>query len=261
MRLAELQAALGAELEGRPCAELRALITNVKLAPDECLQLYRDLLCNAQTQTLKHLYPVTGRLLGPDLMRVLASQYAARYRSSTPSQPLGSHFAHLLQNCTTEHAELENLQFLPELARLEWLLYCAWRAADDPPLNFSSLAYIPEEEQYRLRLIPSQAMQLLYCQWPILDIWNNYQQEQPGELRLCKSPGWICVYRQLDAPRAESVSETQARLLKGILGGQTLYQLNRTVTDINQHLTFLIARSWISGFELPPDLAATEDLK
>jgi hypothetical protein len=153
------------------------------------------------------------------------------------------------------------LDFLPELARLEWALHCAWRAADDPALNFNSLDYVPEEEQYRLRMVPSQALQLFRFSWPVLDIWDKCQTQCPCELTLYKKPVWVCVYRQRDKPRAEIVSDKQARLLNGIIGGQTLYQLSRAVPDINQHLTVLIARRWITRFELPPDLASHEASK
>lgn len=259
MRLADVQAALKAELDGNPCAELRALITSATLAPGDCLQLYRDLRSHAGVLTLKQLYPVTQRLLGTDLLQLLARQYAARYKTAMPSEQFGMHFAQLLQDCTSRHCEIAVLDFLPELARLEWALHCAWRAADDPALNFNSLDYVPEEEQYRLRMVPSQALQLLRFNWPVLDIWDKCQTQCPSELRLYKRPVWVCVYRQWDKPRAEIVSDKQARLLNGIIGGQTLYQLSRAVPDINQHLTVLIARRWITRFELPPDLATPED--
>jgi hypothetical protein len=259
MRLADLQAALRAEMDGTPSTELRQLVTSSSLTPEQCLQLYRDLLVRARAQALQQLYPVTARLLGPSLFAALSQQYGRNLARSDNNEDFGSGFTQLLQECTHCQDNLKHLQFLPELATLEWTLHLAWCAGDDPPLNFDSLIYVPESEQYRLRLVPSQALQLLRCSWPVLDIWHSHQHDNATELHLNYRPQWLCVYRQLDSPRAEPLSDKQACLLKGILRGDTLYQLGRAVPDINQHLSMLISRRWITHFELPPDSAADDD--
>ncbi|ANG63711.1 hypothetical protein A8C75_15300 [Marinobacterium aestuarii] len=259
MRLADLQAALRAEMDGTPNTELRQLVTSSSLAPEQCLQLYRDLLARARAQALQQLYPVTARLLGPHLFAVLSQQYGQHLANSDNNEDFGSGFAQRLEQYTQRQDNLQHLQFLPELATLEWTLHLAWCAGDDPPLNFDSLVYVPESEQYRLRLVPSQALRLLRCSWPVLEIWHSYQHGNSTELHLNHHPQWLCVYRQLDSPRAEPLSDTQACLLNGILRGDTLYQLGRAVPDINQHLSTLISRRWITHFALPPDITTAGD--
>nr|WP_067285813.1 putative DNA-binding domain-containing protein [Marinobacterium profundum] len=259
MRLADLQAALQAEMEGEPSTELRQLVTSSSLAPEQCLQLYRDLQARAQTQALQQLYPVTARLLGPQLFAALSQQYSQSLTRPDNNGVYGDGFAELLEQCTERHDSLRHLQFLPELATLEWTLHLAWCAGDDPPLSFDSLIYIPESEQYRLRLVPSQALQLLHCSWPVLEIWHSHQHDNSTELHLSYRPQWLCVYRQLDSPQVESLTEVQASLLNGILRGDTLYQLGRAVPDINQHLSMLISRRWITHFKLPPDVTAADN--
>ncbi|UTW12448.1 hypothetical protein [Marinobacterium rhizophilum] len=255
MRLADLQAALRAEMDGRPSARLRQLVTSASLDPEQCLELYRGLLDQARVRALQQIYPITARLLGQQLLHVLSRLYSQppRVASGDGTGLFGSGFAQLLESCTHQHCTLYKLQFLPELATLEWALYLVGCAEDDPPPDFSSLVYIPESEQYRLRLVPSLALRLLRCDWPVLDIWNRYQQGNPGELHLSYQPQWLCVYRHLDSPRAERLSEARARLLNGILEGHTLCQLRQAVPDLNQHLTLLISRRWITRFELPPE--------
>ncbi|WP_020682549.1 putative DNA-binding domain-containing protein [Marinobacterium rhizophilum] len=253
MHLADLQTALRAELDGHPNAELRQLITSASLAPEQCLQLYRDLLAKTRTRALAQLYPVTAQLLGPQLFHALSQQYGHHLVDTGTVEPFGTGLASLLKHCTDSQSTLQNLQFLPELASLEWARNLAWTAEEDPPQDFDSLIYVPESEQYRLRLVASQALQLLRCHWPVLDIWNNYQHDHPGKLHLRYRAHWLCVYRHLDSPRAETLSDSLGRLLKGILQGHTLYQLSREVPDLNQHLTLLISRRWITHVELPPD--------
>jgi hypothetical protein len=256
MRLVELQAALKGEMDGRPSARLRRLVTSASLDPEQCLGLYRNLLDQARVRALQQIYPITARLLGLQLLHVLSRLYdqSPGTACSDGIEPFGNGFAQLLKNCTHQHCTLYKLQFLPELARLEWALHLCGCAEDDPPPDFSSLVYIPKSEQYRLRLVPSLALHLLHCDWPVLDIWNRYQQDSPGELHLNYQPQWLCVYRHLDSPRAERLSATQARLLNGILDGHTLHRLRQAVPDLNQHLTVLISRRWITRFELPPAL-------
>ncbi len=255
MRLADLQAALRAEMDGKPSAQLRRLVTSTSLDPGQCLGLYRDLMAQARVQALQQLYPITARLLGPQLFHTLSQQYGQLTAVANGSlQPYGNGFTQLLEDCAGRHCKLHSAHFVSELATLEWALHLARGAKDDPPPDFNSLAYIPESEQYRLRLVPSLALRLLRCDWPVLDIWNSYQQGNPAELHLNYHPQWICVYRHLDSPRAEQLSETRARLLNGILDGHSLYQLRQAVPDINQHLTVLISRRWITRVELPPAL-------
>lgn len=251
MRLAELQTALGAALEGTPDPDLHSLIASRRMSAEDCLQLYSELQHSARIAHLKRYYPVTARLVGDTLCALLAQRLADRMHDIVHRGQSDDALGPLLAECSAAHPELARHAFLPELARLEWLYYEAWAAADDPSLNFSALSELPEPQQGLLRLVPSHSLRLMHVHWPVHELWQATRKTPPDTITLTACQTWLCICRRHDNVRVEEVPERQARLIAGILHGLNLHELTTEVPEINQYLTALLAKGWINRFEPP----------
>ncbi|MFC6669166.1 putative DNA-binding domain-containing protein [Marinobacterium aestuariivivens] len=172
MRLEQLQQALDEALQGRSEPALQHLVSSRRLSSTECLELYRQLLLSAHLRTLQRLFPACARLLGRAHFQQLA-RHCAHCSTGPPGECMPSRLAQYLDG----QPELAGMPFLPELAQLEWLLYCAWRAPDDPELNLDILTEFPEELHSEVRPIASHALRLMNSSWPVYEIWLACRQE------------------------------------------------------------------------------------
>lgn len=118
--------------------------------------------------------------------------------------------------------------FLPDLARLEWAVRCAFHAHDLAPLvDLGPLATWTEEEWQRAVLQFQPSVALLCSPWPIRDLWQA--RETPIEeidIDLRDRPDRVLVRRAGFGVQCESVSADEARALGALLAGRTLVQVS-----------------------------------
>jgi hypothetical protein len=132
----------------------------------------RNGLANAH-RALAGVYPVLQALVGPESFHALA-------RTLWLTQPpccgdLGEWGAGVADWLSTQ--ALEEAPYLPDLARLEWALHQASRAADaqpGPPAGLALLAHT-EPQQLYARWQPGACV--LHSVWPVASIWQAHQPE------------------------------------------------------------------------------------
>lgn len=253
MHLAELQSALHAALDGKPSPELHQLIGSRHLSPEDCLDIYRQLLCKARLTALRRLYPMTGLLLGPAHFEQLADLYADQLAAGAESIPFGEMLPTLIDGYRATLPEPASLPFLAELAHLEWRLHCARIARDDPEIDLEAWAQLPAEQQSQICPVASHSLSLQHCRWPVGEIWDALLHGRPWRPTLDQGGGWYCIHRYLDRLCVEAISDEQALLLNGILNGHNLHQLSCDVPSVRDQLTLMMARGWICRLQRPAD--------
>lgn len=185
--------ALAAQLQGDKAAER--------------LALYRGNLHASWRRALAHAYPVVLALVGEEFFGGLARAYGRHSPSDSPDlNRFGAHFAAFLEG----FAPAAQLPYLPDMARLEWALHCAWLAPDAAGLAAGALAALtPEQLEARhLRLHP--ACSLLDSPWQVPALWRAHQEPDvsrrhfPPALErrsycLASRTGWQVQLLELDA--------------------------------------------------------------
>lgn len=158
---------------------------------------------------LAGVYPVLACCIGDPAMAVLARQ---AWRQAPPQRgdldawdALGETVPRLLADAPP----LAHQPWLPDLARLEWAVYQAERAADapdGPPAGLDRLA-APDAPALHLQLRPGAA--LLDLRWPVAMLWQQAQAGvQPAgligdtpvpEAALVMRRGWRATVQRLRA--------------------------------------------------------------
>jgi len=115
------------------------------------------------------------------------------------------------------------LQFLPDLARLEWQVARAFHAHEQRTFDPTAVTSwsMDDWEGARLRFQPWVA--LVTSEWPIREIWES--RETPIEeidIDLHLHPDRVLVRRSGYSVLCESVDDAEAELLGALLEGQTL---------------------------------------
>jgi uncharacterized protein len=129
-------------------------------------------------------YPVARRIIGEAFFDAMTRDYARAFPSTSGDlHEYGARLALFL----TAYAEAQDLPYLPDVARLEWLAHRAHYAADAAPFDLSR----PTE----VRLAPACA--LLESHWPLARIWEAHQEGgDPAAVDLQAGPDRVLVRRK-----------------------------------------------------------------
>lgn len=175
----------------------------------------------ARTQeALAEVYEAVRHLIGARAFTALAEGYAARYPSHDYNLSFtGRHLPELLDAWPLT----QRLPFLPDLARLEWLVCQAFHAFDHPALSPIQVAALNPEAWPRIRLTFQPSVAILASSWPVLDLWQARTLPRDQiRLEVVNRPQRVLVFRQGLSTRCELLDGRQYQLLEGLLAGRTL---------------------------------------
>ncbi|SDI24913.1 DNA-binding domain-containing protein [Aliiruegeria lutimaris] len=129
-------------------------------------------LCNA----LAEAFPVIQKLLGAHNFGILAGHFV---RQHPPSSPLIAHYGSALPGFLEGFAPVQNLGYLPDIARLELALRRAYHAANSTPADATALQAMPPERLLVTRFTLAPSVQLVASDWPIAAIWRFNAEDGP----------------------------------------------------------------------------------
>ncbi|KAB8041319.1 MNIO family bufferin maturase [Janthinobacterium aquaticum] len=187
-----------------------------KAAPAR-LALYRGNLHATWHRALANAYPVVLALVGAEFFGGLARAYGRHSRSDSPDlNRFGGNFAAFLD----DFAPAAQLSYLPDMARLEWALHCAWLAPDTPALAAEALAALTPAQLEARYFTMHPACTLLSSRWQVAQLWQAHQQQgegagcfpqqlqQPDHCLVCR-PQWQAQVLQLDAASHAALQQLQ----------------------------------------------------
>ena len=176
--LRELQRGFSAAMlfgDGAAIAGLR--IVAGKLDPQTRIAIYRDNILGNYRRVLAATYPVVRRLVGESFFDAATDQFVRGYPSRHGDvNRYGGDYALFLAS----YPPARELNYLADVARLEWAIDQANIAADAPPLDVTALAAIAPDLLGELRFDLHPAARLVASPFPILHIW---QVNQPRRMK------------------------------------------------------------------------------
>jgi hypothetical protein len=172
---------------------------------------------------LADVYETVRHLLGRAAFCRLAQAYVRVHPSREPNITfVGRAFPEWLaaQPSSTE------LPFLPDLARLEWLVCEAVHAPERAPLRLDALAGLSPAEWERARFAVQPSIGQLASAWPILDLWQARTQPREAiNVDLRDRPQRVLVSRVGAEVRCEPLDEAPFRLLEALRRGAPLGEM------------------------------------
>lgn len=138
--------------------------------PQARFNVYRNNVFASLTATLRARFPVVERLVGEEFFAAMARVFVARHPPRSPVLlEYGAGFAGFLET----FEPVEQLPYLPDVARLEWLRAVAYHAADRAPLDPAELAAIPQEDLATVSFALHPSVGLLMSPYPVVGIWET----------------------------------------------------------------------------------------
>ena len=173
--LHELQAAFLRAMLGPEEPELLEAIVGDGLLPAARLQIYRHHVVTSLTDVLQATFPVVCRLVDERFFRYAAAAYIRQYPPAVPCLfEYGAHVPAFL----AAFPPCRHLEYLADVARLEWALNTALHAEVRAPLDPAKLGGLAPYEVAQLTFQFDPSVTLLDSPWPIDQIWHVNQADE-----------------------------------------------------------------------------------
>lgn len=202
--------------------------------------VYRGNVFGNWAQALAGAYPIVRKIVGEEFFRGLAHEYARKHPSVSGN--LNDYGAQLAEFVAL-FPHTQDLPYLPDVARMEWLAHRAYYAQDAQPFGLE----VPDESS-RLALTPPCA--LLASDWPLARIWTVHQDDYEGEIDvdLGAGPERILVHRPKWRAQVRSLAPGDYRFLDSARQGRTLGEaLEAAVAEDRDFDASLALAGWVDA--------------
>lgn len=182
------------------------------------LQIYRNHHRVSLAGALSACFPVVERLVGTECFAALARQFVET-RPPRAGQLLdyGRGFPTYLAGAQA----LTGLEYVAEVAALEWLRQEAYHAEDAPRLHLARLAEVPPAAQEDLRLGLHPSVRLLRSPYPVVSIWRtNHHDAEPEVVNLASGGENALVWRSAAGIEVRGVDAATAALIGLLQSGE-----------------------------------------
>ena len=162
------------------------VINTDTLSAEERLSIYRGSILGGITTALTGIYPVCEKLVGQQYFIQMVAGYLREYPSGSPDiGNYGDKLAEYLTEFISKQASAQELIYLPDTARLEWLWHKAFNSEDASSLHqpltkrpliyrpLTELADIDQEDQGRIRFHRASSLGLLHAAYTHLTLPTN----------------------------------------------------------------------------------------
>jgi hypothetical protein len=221
------------------------------LEPAERVAVYRGSSREARLSTLDVVFPVCFSILGQRCFRGLAAAYLDQTPSASGDLNLyGAAFPGFLDRSLRDVEALVGLDYLPDLARLEWSWHAVYYAPEDSPFDMEGFARESAgqgAEGIRFRL--GADLRLLSSGFPVHEIWRRHREGENTDSVPMGSGDLLVIRRVGFAPSVEEIESDLFALLDAIEEGSPLGALVAAGLDL-EPLPGLIAAGWIASFDV-----------
>jgi hypothetical protein len=217
----ELERGFAAALLGGPEATVLPEILGGGLEPAARLAIYRHHVLSTLTDALKTTYPVVVRLVDERFFAYAADRYI---REHPPAGPCLFEYGESLPDFLAAFGACRHLEYLPDVARLEWALNHALHAEDAVALDPRWLARVPPEEIGRLTLRLDPSVRLLSSPWPVDQIWRANQPggDPDATVSLDAGSARLVVWRRDDDVVFKTLAPGDFAFREALSGGRDL---------------------------------------
>lgn len=245
------------QLQTDDASFLSELLPLNSISKEMQISIYRNNVNGAHQKALSQIYPACFNILGEDYFNQICYVYRFKHPSvDADLNKYGERFPMFLQEKIDNCKELEDLEYLAELAYLEWHWHESYFADDDEPFSFKELELIGSEVQDRIFFRMSNAFHLHSTIYPLLDIWNANKNiiDDTQEFHMPDSESYFCIARREFASTINLLDYESYMLLKSISDGMSLVKLTEledtAAYELKNKLMSFIQQGWITGFFL-----------
>ena len=208
---------------GRDDAEAAACIGAGGIDPTARLGIYRHTFASVLTNALRLSFPATHRLVAAECFEGAARHFMDEQPPRSANlDDYGAGFPEFLARFQPVAA----LDYLPDVARLEWAVSRALHAPDATPLDLGRLAALTQDEQARVRFAPDPSAGLVRADHPVDSIWRAVlAQDDVALAAIDPASGqvWLLVHRAEAGVEVSRLSEDAWHFTAALFAGRPLH--------------------------------------
>jgi hypothetical protein len=242
--LREIQQAFASSIFGDDSAASELLETHQRR-----FKVYRTSVLENYRQALASIFPVTSRLVGEQFFSQAATQFAHKNESTSGDlNEYGDAFPAFLE----AYRPARDLQYLPDVARLEWRWHETFHASNQPALDLEKLATVKPDDYGRIIFDLQAGYRSLQTPYPVDRIWQVNQPEHadPELVHLDSEPRWLLIYRFDFEVRIANVSPGMHALTQALAQRQTLSDATQSALEAEPDLDIETAVQWLVGEQI-----------
>lgn len=184
------------------------------------LAIYKNNMYFSLIEALCKMYPVVMRLVGENYFKKISRQFV---QENPPLNPDISQYGESFPIFIAAHRGCQDLNYLPDVARLEWLCQRAFNAGDDAVLRPESLAEIDQEKLLNLKFKLHASACILFSEYPVDVIWHENLQVKVDEIKLnCGQMSHLLIYRKDYSVQVVNLKPKIYQLLRCFKEGKTI---------------------------------------
>jgi hypothetical protein len=257
--LLEIQRAVYRGLVERDREAVTPFLTN--RAGIDRLDIYANTISVGLTKVLRLHYPAVQRLVGADFFDGAAQLFIAGHPPRAAYLDCyGDEFPEFLR----EFPPGRTVDYLADVARLEWAVNCAIHAPDIEPFEFATLTAIDPGDRGRVSFTAHPSVHLVRAGYPVDLIWRVVLADDDRALRaidLSSGPVHLVVGRRSTGVEVVRLEEKVWRFLAELYAGRPIQAAINSCADFDaaaalaQHLAF----GWFVAFKLAAPQALAPD--
>ena len=219
--LAEIQATIGAALLGGDATAAAAHVAGDGLPPGARIAIHRHHVLTTLTRALEATFPAVCRLVDHRFFAYAADSYL---RAHPPASPCLFELGDAFPDFLAAFPPCRHLEYLPDVARLEWAMNATLHAPDAGAMDPAALAAVAHGDMARLVFAVDPSVRFLASPWPVDRVWRASREGADGDDRvdLAAGPVWLEVRRAGDAVVMRGLAAADHALRAGLEGGDTL---------------------------------------
>ncbi len=219
------------------------------------LQVYQNNFKLSLTSNLASIYPVIEKLVGEQFFNYACNEFISLYPSLQGNlHEYGSEFSDFL----SDFEPARSLAYLPDMAKFEWAYHRVFHEADSKPLDLERLQDINEVDYENIVFSLNPATRLMTSRFPLIDIWQANQSDEPPEIKLRDKNYYFLIGRRNYENIFQTLDQIEYQFLVMVQAKNKLGEISNVLTenfteeqvDLNQLLVKNVTLGNISDFEL-----------
>lgn len=197
------------------------------------LDVYRNNYRGNLRGALVLVYPVIEQIVGEAFFGMMSRKYI----ESHPSLSGNLHdYGEGLSAFLEAFPPAQSLEYLPDLAKLEWACHQAYFARDVEFMDIALLAEISPEDHPHIRFSINPFCKVVRSPFPIADIWNAHQSDKNFFVNLDTGAQNAFVIRRNNEVLVQTLSEEKCDWFERIQVGAPLWAA--TAMTMERHPEF-----------------------
>lgn len=210
------------------------------------LAVYRSNYVSGLCSMLLITYPNIAELVGRECFEQLAFDFIeTNPYTQCDIDHYGSTFPSFLGKCIAQNQSLNNLPYLADAAKVDWLCNQSYYAAPTSVFDFTVFGKLAEPSQIVCKFTLAANIHMLSSSWPLLQLWQFYANTVSNISMAEGDMKYFVVQRPEFTAQLLEITSQDYFLLKNIAKG---FHLHSIIRQDPSALVRFIENGWIDGF-------------